>query len=429
MTKSGPRTIVFSVGGTITLHSTIYPVPPNLTIAGQTAPGGGIQITGDGTFGSGSALLYLGGNTIVRYLRIRPGNTPVNSADQGLSGISVSMADPHDVVIDHCSFEWDGNKAVSWWSDSGVRRNTFSWNLDAESLAAHSTGLLVGGFNMGQANLDQSSWDGHHNMLATIDHRLPYTNLKYGRWVHNYVMGYNYAALVRGGTQFDFIGNVWDGVSSGIRPTPTKAEVRWADSVAHNEGNIIPGGTAKLHLSNNFGPSNPTGSLDDFSTMLRTASSENGQLNDVPVSSTYKSSTPVVPAALNAWPITITPLASGAELKTLLAATVGAYQRLGADGAWVPNRDSLDARVISYILNPATSPTALVPSAGTLPTLAAGTPIVSTVGDGIPDTWKVAHGLSTSDPSVANTIRPNAHGFTVLELYLSGLFPNGSPLP
>ncbi|HJV90698.1 MAG TPA: hypothetical protein VJ623_10365, partial [Holophagaceae bacterium] len=57
MTKSGARTIVFSVGGTIVLHSSIYPVPPNLTIAGQTAPGGGIQITGDGTFGSGGALL------------------------------------------------------------------------------------------------------------------------------------------------------------------------------------------------------------------------------------------------------------------------------------------------------------------------------------------------------------------------------------
>ncbi len=429
MLKSGPRTIVFSVGGTIVLHSAIYPVPPNLTIAGQTAPGGGIQITGDGTFGSGGSMIWIAGNTILQYLRIRPGNAPLNTSNQGLTGITISMPAPHDVVIDHCSFEWDSNKAVGWWSETGVQRNTFSWNLEAEGLASHSTGPLVGGYNMGQANLDQSSWDAHHNVLATIDHRLPHTNLKYGRWINNLVFGYNYAVLVRGGTQFDLIGNVWEGTASGIKSNPAKAEVRWADTVAHNENNIVPGGTAKIYMSNNFGPNNPTGTLDNYTAMFRIAASENSQLDNNVVSSTYKATAPTIPVALNGWPITITPLATRGDLMTLLTPTVGAYRRLAPDGSWEPNRDSLDARIIAYILNPATSPTTLVPSAGTLPTLAAGSPIVSSIGDGISDEWKLAHGLSISDPTLANTIRPNAHGFTLLELYLSGLFPNGTPLP
>ena len=39
---SGPRTVVFRVGGTIELQSTILFTNPYITIAGQSAPGGGI---------------------------------------------------------------------------------------------------------------------------------------------------------------------------------------------------------------------------------------------------------------------------------------------------------------------------------------------------------------------------------------------------
>ncbi|WP_306601632.1 hypothetical protein [Geothrix sp. 21YS21S-2] len=429
MTKTGPRTIVFSVGGTITLHSTMWPVPPGLTIAGQTAPGGGIQVRGDGTFGTGGALLWYSGNTIIRYLRIRPGNAPANASQQGLTGLATNDDRSADVVLDHNSFEWDGNKAAAFWSAQGVFRSTFSWNLVAECMAPHSTGLLVGGDTMGQANMNEASWDGHHNVLATIDHRLPQTWLKYGRWINNYVSGYGYAMLIRGGTQFDIIGNVWDGINTGLPANAAKNEVRWADTPAHNENQIVSSGTAQIYMSNNFGPKNPLGSYDNFSTMLRLASNENGQLNDAQVDTKYKASSPVIPSALNAWPITITPLTRKEDLKALLAPKVGANRRLAPDGSWVDNRDPVDSRIINYFLNPASSPTSLVTTAGPYPSLAAGTPPVDTDGDGMPDVWEDAHGLDKNDASDRNVKRPNARGYTNLELYLSGLYPNGTPLP
>jgi pectate lyase len=44
---TGPRTCVFRTGGTIVLTSPLIINKPFITIAGQTAPGGGIQIRGE----------------------------------------------------------------------------------------------------------------------------------------------------------------------------------------------------------------------------------------------------------------------------------------------------------------------------------------------------------------------------------------------
>ncbi len=87
------RTIVFNVGGYINLSSEVH-VASNITIAGQTAPGGGIAIYGQPVSLSNSK------NIIVRYVRFRQGinSNPHKSA--------LMMSRSSDMILDHCSIEW-----------------------------------------------------------------------------------------------------------------------------------------------------------------------------------------------------------------------------------------------------------------------------------------------------------------------------------
>lgn len=86
------RVIVFDVGGTITLQSPVS-CSDNLTIAGQTAPGG-IAIIGH------EVSFSLRTNEIVRYLRIRPGSTASSTED------GIDMGDGTNMIFDHISIEF-----------------------------------------------------------------------------------------------------------------------------------------------------------------------------------------------------------------------------------------------------------------------------------------------------------------------------------
>jgi pectate lyase len=75
--SGGNRTVVFDVGGYITLSSAVS-CNANLTIAGQTAPGGIGFRGGKISFGSRN-------NIICRFIRIRPGSETASNEDVGLS--------------------------------------------------------------------------------------------------------------------------------------------------------------------------------------------------------------------------------------------------------------------------------------------------------------------------------------------------------
>src|SRR5690606_7605368 len=122
------RYVVFAVGGIIPVSSRIV-VASNLTIAGQTAPGEGITLYGNGLSFSNA------NNTVTRYLRIRMGV----GGDSGKD--AVTIAEGHDMMFDHVSVSWGRDETFSISGD--VRNVTIQDSIIAQGLQTHSAGRLT----------------------------------------------------------------------------------------------------------------------------------------------------------------------------------------------------------------------------------------------------------------------------------------------
>src|SRR5579863_2904596 len=100
--SQGNRIIVFDVGGYINLQTAVS-CSSSLTIAGQTAPGGGIGIMGAEVSFSDRT------NIIVRHMRFRQGDihngsNPNNTGESAINlGGSASTNRTHDFIFDHVS--------------------------------------------------------------------------------------------------------------------------------------------------------------------------------------------------------------------------------------------------------------------------------------------------------------------------------------
>ncbi|CAE7160025.1 unnamed protein product, partial [Rhizoctonia solani] len=122
------RIVVFAVGGVIKISSRVV-IKDHITIAGQTAPGGGITIYGNGVSYSNAH------HTITRYIRYRMGK----GGDSGKDGIAI--ADGHDMIFDHVSVSWGRDETFSINGD--VSNITISDSIISQGLETHSCGGLM----------------------------------------------------------------------------------------------------------------------------------------------------------------------------------------------------------------------------------------------------------------------------------------------
>lgn len=149
--RTGPRVIIFDVGGVINLTSdlAIRDGHGNLMIAGQTAPFPGITLKGCGMSIQSSDIL-------IQHIGIRPGNGVMGT--DGVDNRDCIKVEPQtgvtgqNVVIDHVSMSWAIDETASVWSGHGISSNvTFSNCIFSKpilngghSKGSHGYGVLVG---------------------------------------------------------------------------------------------------------------------------------------------------------------------------------------------------------------------------------------------------------------------------------------------
>ena len=423
---SGPRTCVFAVAGTIELASTLYVGSPLLTVAGHTAPGGGIALTrADGATLS-SLVLIEHADVVWRYTRVRnqfsAACTDANGSECGAL-LSV-MGRGVRVIADHNSLSWNQDEAYGLWrgSDTPVHDVTFSHSLVAEGLSSHSTGLIAGAAGS-DLSAGVTDIDVHHNLFMNNNHRNPLLKVQSARVVNNVFYNQRFYATQAGGAgTIDVIGNTY--LRGPIQPDATFHEIQ--GFVAPGAGDFGVTGAPSLFVQGNVGWHQPAAAGEQWA-LVHQVTTENG--TEVGAAPLAWQRAAALPAGTH--PIVVDAAATVADPSGPTMATVGASRRLDCDGTWVSNRDAVDARLITqYTSN--TGISALLTDEGQvggLPTLEAGAPCTDADADGMPAIWEAVHGLSDADPDDRNQVRAGASGYTNLELFLSGLFPGATPLP
>jgi pectate lyase len=386
---TGPRIVVFRVAGTIELTTTLQITNPYITIAGQTAPGGGITLKSDP--GNTDVLLVVyTHDVIVRYLRVRPG--PPAQLSEDSNAITIVG---NDVIIDHCSFSWAIDEVASTWYDT--HDITIQWSIIAEALycsthaeGCHSMGLMLGS----EGSHDISV---HHNLLAHNHERNPLVttsglvdvvnNVIYNPWGTPVIVTDDRSPTNR--VRVNCVGNYF---KRGADTDESKHLV-----TASSSGK--PG--VEIFVEGNITPQRPS----DRSAERLAVKPEARQW--------------IVQNQHDAPSVTTT---SALEAYDQVLADVGATIGLDSLGNSFWRRDAVDERIVHDVRS-GTGRIINDPSeVGGWPELAAGTVPEDSDHDGMPDAWERLQGFRQNDPS-DGPADADGDGYTNVEEYLNGTDP------
>ena len=418
--KSGVKTIVFDVSGTIHLKSSLDISIGNVTIAGQTAPGDGICV-------ADYPVSIKANNVIVRYMRFRLGNNNVliNGADgwDGFGGF-----DQQDLMIDHCSVSWSIDECLSVL---GNKNTTVQWCLVAQSLvnSGHSKGAHGYGGNWGGSGASF-----HHNLIAHHGSRTPRlgprptTQLDERMDMRNNVI-YNFGGngcYGGEGMNVNIVNNYYKpGPGS---PTDKKGYRIAGIGIRTNKYvNTYPAYAPALHL---WGKYYVTGNYNSKYTQLNQDNWTYGILNQIDASGCDGTFTQETKDSIKlAEPIDY--------ILTTTHSAADAYDRVLDFAGASLHRDSFDELMVSDTRNGKATYTGSGLSKGFVnsqddnkpadadaswsawPTLASKEAPKDTDGDGMPDEWELANALDPTNPNDGKTI--GADGYSNLENYLNSL--------
>lgn len=417
----GARIVVFAVSGVIRLEAPINIRAPYLTIAGQTAPGDGICVTG-------ASFLIDTHDVIIRHMRFRRGQTDVAFRDDALGGQAVG-----NIMIDHVSASWGLDENMS------IYRHVYNRQADGKGLKLPTVNISI------QNSIFSECLDMYnHAFGATIGGH----NSTFARNVFACNISRNCSVGMNG--SFNFINNTvfnwWnrtvDGgdntsymnvINNNYKPGPITPEgkpIAWR--IVKVENGRSPEGRGQFgraYVSGNKTWGNAEVTADNWKGGV--------QAGDQFVTEEHEQLWKMVhmEKPFEMAPVTILPTDEAYEFV------------MGNAGATFPKRDAVDTRVMkqvktgkifyakdakehqplyvkrrlpadSYKQGIITNPQQV----GGLPTYKSVAGPVDSDKDGMPDKWEEKYGLNPNDASDANGDL-SGDGYTNIEKYINGIDP------
>ena len=434
--QGGARIVVFNVSGNIVLKTPIIVRAPYITIAGQTAPGEGVQI-------SGESFQVDTHDVIVRHMRFRRGNTHVWYREDSFGGNPVG-----NIMIDHCSCEWGLDENISFYRhmfdlhDGKPKRKVPTVNVTIQNTISakaldtwnHAFGSTIGGENSSfMRNLwadntgrnPSIGWGGVFNFVNNIIYNWVHRTADGGEYstMSNFINNYykpgpltpegpiSYRIVKsesRSNKLFDYpqygriyaAGNIvegnervtkdnWDGgiqiadkdLPNGI-PGDVKALMHSDEPFAMPHLTIIPSDQTFDNVLSNVGATLPCRDIVDQRIVEEVRTGQAYYVKKLPKKNPYG----------DMW---------GLSDKSKNKEGFFKYRRL--------DNDSYKHGIITNI-----------EQMGGFPKYKKYTAWKDSDGDGMPDEWEIANGLNPNDPSDAN-LDCNGDGYTNIEKYINGI--------
>ncbi|HIV86013.1 MAG TPA: hypothetical protein H9900_04300 [Candidatus Monoglobus merdigallinarum] len=440
--SEGNRIVVFDVSGYIDLSSTVSINHDNMTILGQTAPGGGICFRGDN-------IKVGADNVIMRYLRFRVGDQHADgSVTPARDGLEITD-NCQNVILDHCSVSWGTDENLSAYAvkDVTIQNCIISeaLNQSVHAKGEHGYGGIWGGVNLSI----------HHNIIASHKSRNPkvgtsetvamtagYTDDQTLVDMKNNII-YNWSDKAGYGSENGAKTYIQNNI---YKPGPATGADANSDSINYNKrSRIFELSVGNKHQPNMLGSVYAVGNIIDIEESdpnYETAQlvNENNWQDDLhtgvyvetKVYSTADKSNMVITEPDEQY------RTYEAEYPITLDSTDDAYEEiLNNAGATLPARDATDARVVDNVRN-RTAPSGSNGSKGLVDSPVDGIPegqealydergyavlaeetrdaSYDTDGDGIPDTWEDKMNLDKANPNDGISIGPD--GLTWTEIYV-----------
>ncbi len=385
----GPCTIVFDISGNIKLTKPLTINKSHITIAGQTAPGDGITITG-------YPLITDADDLIIRYIRCRLGDDHRSKYD------AIHVSSGSNIIFDHVTASWSTDETFSFQSKE-IDSLTVQWCMITESLrdsyhekGPHGYGGIIGGKRQTI----------HHNLYAHHSSRSPKV--------------------------------------TGRR----HCEVDFKNNVIYNWGynNCYDGTSSYMNWVNNYYKSGP-GTKKKVRNRIFQLSDEDiepASINSPQDSQNYETSLYAEGNYVEGFPVTTKDNWNGGisftggatmernrahkpfDFPTINEQTAQeAYQIVVSNAGASLSRDTIDKRIINEVLTGTAKygNGGIIDSqddVGGLPDLKSLPAPKDSDQDGMADDWEMEYGLNPDDPEDRNYDK-DQNGYTNLEEYLNWL--------